>query len=141
MKAAQKAVIAAALTLITALSVSAQIEIRPEHRCSSYNRSHYYYPQSIELRIISENLDGKIISPYTGEVFQSRSETDIEHIVATSEAHDSGLCDEPRSVKRQFAQDLENLTLASPTVNRHQKSDKDFAEWMPAQSGSGSQER
>ena len=133
MKAAQKVILAVVVTLMTALSVSAQIEITPENRCSPYNRSDYYYPASIELRIISENLDGKIVSPYTGEVFRSRTETDIEHIVAASEAHDSGLCDEPRSVKRQFAQDLENLTLASPTVNRHQKSDKDFAEWVPAE--------
>ena len=133
MKAAQKAVIAVVVALMTAMSVSAQIEIRPENRCSPYNRRDYYYPQSIELRIISENLDGQIVSPYTGEVFQSRSQTDIEHIVATSEAHDSGLCAEASSVKRQFAQDLDNLTLASPSVNRHQKSDKDFAEWAPAE--------
>ena len=133
MKAAQTAAIAVVVTLTIAMSVQAQIEIRPENRCSPYNRSNYYYPQSIELRIISENLGGKIVSPYTGQVFQSRSETDIEHIVATSEAHDSGLCDEPTSVKRRFAQDLDNLTLASPSLNRYQKSDKDFAEWVPAE--------
>ena len=135
MKAAQTVAIAVVATLMIAMSVQAQIEIRPENRCSPYNRTAYYYPQSIELRSISENLGGKIVSPYTGEVFQSRSETDIEHIVATSEAHDSGLCDEPTSVKRRFAQDLDNLTLASPSLNRHQKSDKDFAEWLPAENG------
>ena len=30
--------------------------------------------------------------PYTGRHFASRRETDVEHMVATSEAHDSGLC-------------------------------------------------
>ena len=46
---------------------------------------------------------------------------------ATSEAHDSGLC----AVRAAFASNLLNLTLASPAVNRHQKSAKDVAEWTP----------
>ena len=33
----------------------------------------------------------------------------------------------------QFARDLLNLTLASPSLNRSQKGDKDAAEWMPDQ--------
>ena len=36
------------------------------------------------------------------------------------------------NTRRQFANDLLNLTLASPSVNRHQKSDNDPAEWLPA---------
>ena len=31
----------------------------------------------------------------------------------------------------EYATDLDNLTLAAPGLNRHQKSDKDPAEWMP----------
>ena len=31
----------------------------------------------------------------------------------------------------RFAQDVRNLTLASPQVNRHQKSGKDAGEWLP----------
>ena len=126
-------IVAVAAAFTAALSVSAQVTIAPENRCSPYNRSDYSYPQSIELRIIAENLDGEITSPYTGEVFASRSETDIEHIVATSEAHDSGLCAATVSTRRRFAQDLDNLTLASPSLNRHQKSGKDLAEWAPAE--------
>ncbi len=123
----------AAVALAMTISVSAQITLVPENRCSPYDRSDYSYPQSIELRIIAENLDGQIISPYTGEVFTSRSQTDIEHIVATSEAHDSGLCAATAATRRGFAQDLDNLTLASPSLNRHQKSGKDLAEWRPAE--------
>ena len=52
-------------------------------------------------------------------------------MVATSEAHDSGLCAADAATKRRFAGDLLNLTLASPSVNRHQKSGKDAGEWMP----------
>ena len=58
-------------------------------------------------------------------------DTDIEHIVATSEAHDSGLCAADRATRKRFATDLRNLTLASPQVNRHQKSGKDAAGWVP----------
>ena len=69
--------------------------------------------------------------PYTGRYFASRRETDIEHMVAMSEAHDSGLCAADAGTKRRFAGDLLNLTLAAPAVNRHQKSGKDAGEWMP----------
>ena len=51
--------------------------------------------------------------------------------MARSEAHDSGLCAANDAMRREFAADLLNLTLAGPTVNRHQKSGKDAAEWLP----------
>ncbi len=51
-------------------------------------------------------------------------------MVATSEAHDSGLCAAGAATKRRFASDLLNLTLAAPAVNRHRKSGKDAGEWM-----------
>ena len=61
----------------------------------------------------------------------STRETDIEHVVAASEAHGSGLCAADTETKARFARDLRNLTLASPRVNRHQKSGKDTGEWVP----------
>ena len=67
------------------------LTVSPEHRCSDYDRDHYPYPQAIERRII-ERLGGRIYGPYTGRHFTNRRQTDIEHIVAVSEAHDSGLC-------------------------------------------------
>ena len=51
--------------------------------------------------------------------------------MAASEAHDSGLCARDAATKARFARDLRNLTLASPRVNRHDKSGKDAAEWVP----------
>lgn len=99
-----------------------------EDRCSPYDRSDYPYPQSVEDKIIAER---GLYSPYTDEHFDSPRETDIEHIVAVSEAHDSGLCAEGAEVRRAFARDLLNLTLASPSVNRHQKGAKDASEWLP----------
>ena len=107
------------------------LTIAPENRCSPYDSDDYSYPQSVEDDIV-RNLGG-IYSPYTCESFDSDTQTDIEHIIARSEAHDSGLCSADAGTRRQFARDLLNLTLASPSLNRSQKSDKDAAEWMPEQ--------
>ena len=96
------------------------LTVAPEHRCSPYDRKRDYpYPQSVEREIVHRL--GAIYGPYTGTCFGSTSETDIEHIVAASEAHDSGLCARDRATRARFATDLRNLTLASPQVNRHSK--------------------
>ena len=104
--------------------------VTPEFRCSPYNRKRdYRYSQALERKIVKRL--GAVYGPYTKKCFASRRETDIEHIVANSEAHDSGLCSRSRAERRRFASDLRNLTLASPSVNRYQKSGKDAAEWLP----------
>lgn len=106
------------------------LEVAPENRCSPYNKKgDYPHPQAIEREIVRRL--GGVYGPYTGSCFDSPLETDIEHIVAISEAHDSGLCARDRATRRRFAQDLRNLTLAAPKVNRYQKSGKDAAEWLP----------
>ena len=71
---------------------------------------------------------------YTGRYFASTRQTDIEHIVAVSEAHDSRFCAADRTTRRRFASDPLNLTLAAPEVNRCGTSGKcglDPAEWLP----------
>ena len=105
--------------------------VAPEKRCSPYQAGDYSYPQSVEPRIIAEI--GKVYGPYTGRCFASRSETDIEHMVARSEAHDSGLCSADADTRRRFSRDLANLTLAGPSVNRYEKRARDAAEWLPAE--------
>ena len=105
----------------------------PEHRCAPYDRADYPYPQSIEVRIVSAQ-GSMIYGPYSGRLFRSTFETDIEHVVAVSEAHDSGLCAADAETRRRFATDLLNLTLASPEMNRCGKSGKcayDAAQWLP----------
>ncbi|NMR27448.1 hypothetical protein HH219_18220 [Pseudoalteromonas sp. NEC-BIFX-2020_015] len=60
--------------------------------------------------------------------------TDIEHIVAASEGHDSGLCNADENKRIQFATDLLNLTLAAPKINRCSTGGKcgfDPSEWLP----------
>ena len=104
--------------------------VAPEERCAPYNRKRDYpYAQTVE-RHVAASL-GMIYGPYTGTCFDSMRQTDIEHVVATSEAHDSGLCGRDLATKRRFASDVRNLTLAAPEVNRNQKGGKDAAEWMP----------
>ena len=106
------------------------LTVAPEHRCSPYDRNRdYRYPQSVEQEIVRRL--GAVYGPYTGTCFADASETDIEHIVAVSEAHDSGLCAAGRDVRKRFAKDLRNLTLASPRLNRNIKSAKDAGEWLP----------
>ena len=130
------AVLAAGLALVLGLvsDASAQtwrgLTVAPEHRCAPYDKKRDYpYPQSVERDIVREL--GAVYGPYTGRCFASTRQTDIEHIVAASEGHDSGLCAADAETRRRFARDLRNLTLASPRVNRHEKSGKDAAEWIP----------
>ena len=108
------------------------LAVAPEQRCSPYQSSDYPYPQSVEPRIVAE-IGGKVYGPYTGRCFNSIRETDIEHIVARSEAHDSGLCAADADTRRSFARDLLNLTLAGPRVNRYQKRAHDAISWLPAE--------
>jgi hypothetical protein len=102
--------------------------VAPECRCTPYDRDDYPYPQSVESLIAQR--DG-MRSPYDGTLFGSLKESDIEHVVSISEAHDSGLCAASAAVRRQFARDLDNLALATPRLNRYQKSGHDAAEWLP----------
>ena len=100
----------------------------PECECSEYERGDYAYPQSVEPRI-AEALGG-MWSPYDGTEFDSLRGSQIEHIVALREAHDSGLCAVNRATRSRFASDLLNLTLATPAENR-EKGQDDAAWWVP----------
>ena len=109
------------------------LAVAPEHRCTPYERRDYPYSQSVEAGIVA-SMGGRIYGPYTGRYFASTRQTDIEHIVAVSEAHDSGLCAADRAARRRFASDPLNLTLAAPSVNRCGAAGKcalDAAEWLP----------
>ena len=98
----------------------AGIAIADENRCIPYEADEYSYPQSVEAEIVAA-MGGRIYSPYTGETFASMAEVDIDHIVARSEAHESGLCAADGATRRAFASDMLNLTLADPVLNRDQK--------------------
>ena len=112
------------LTLITAFNII----IAPENRCSEYDVSDYSYNPWIESKIVQQQ---PLMSFYTGIIYESIHDTDIEHIVSRREAHDSGLCSQPKATRKKFANDLLNLTLAAPRENRVYKRDKDASEWRP----------
>ena len=65
---------------------------------------------------------GQVYTPYSCLALDiepdGTADTDIKHIVALAEAHDSRIADDRR---RDIAADLLNLTIAAPTVNRSQK--------------------
>ena len=76
------------------------LEVEPENRCSPYNRDRdYRYSQSLEPAIAARM--GGIRCRYTGRTYRSLRQTDIEHVVAVSEAHDSGLCAADAATKRR----------------------------------------
>ena len=85
--------------------------------------------------------DGQVYTPYSCIAFDitpaGTAATDIEHIVALAEAHDSGIA---AGRRRDIASDLDNLTIADPAVNQS-KSDRDAAGWMPARHGAWFAER
>ena len=68
-------------------------------------------------------------TPYTCAVIDGDlTGVDVEHIVALSEAHDSGLA--PAQMLA-FSGDPLNLTVAAPRENRNVKSDKDAGGYLP----------
>lgn len=105
------------------------LTVAAEHRCSPYDRDDYRYLRAVERQVV-DRMGGRIYSPYSGKYFSTTEETQIEHIVALSEAHNSGLCSASASARRSLATDLDNLTLASPRLNRS-KSAKDAGDWLP----------
>ena len=109
------------------------LTVSQEFRCTPYARRDYPYPRSAEAAVIA-SMDGRVYGPYTGRYFASGRQTDVEHIVAISEAHDSGLCAADPATRRRFSGDLLNLTLAAPEVNRCGHGGKcgyDAGEWLP----------
>ena len=82
----------------------------------------------MEPQIVNQMV-GRIYGPYTGTYFASTGETDIEHIVARSEALDSGLCADSASTKQSFARALLNPTL---TCTHRIPARKDGIGWLVA---------
>ena len=110
------------------------LTVAPEHRCALYDRADYPYPRSVERETVAA-MGGHVYGPYTGRHFRSMRQTDVDHVVALSEAHDSGLCAAGPTVRRRFASDPLNLALAAPEVNRCGTGGKcgfDAAEWQPS---------
>ncbi|MEW5251192.1 HNH endonuclease family protein [Microbulbifer sp. 2201CG32-9] len=73
---------------------------------------------------------GLWLDPYTGKFFVLASDLDVEHIVPLSWAHRHGGASWTNELKRQFAEDPENLWLVDDGRNQS-KGNKGPDEWMP----------
>lgn len=78
-------------------------------------------------------LTGTLDDPYGGETIafdRSDSEVDIDHVVALSDAWQTGASSWDDDTRRAFANDPLNLLAVDSGLNR-QKSDGDAATWLP----------
>ena len=104
------------------------VKIAPENECSDYRSIDYNHLPKLDV-FKSEELGG-IYAAYEDSCYDEYTDVHIEHLVAKREAHDSGMCEADIQTRINFANDLENIALASPTVNLG-KSTKDPADWLP----------
>ena len=104
--------------------------VAPEVRCSEYEPEQYRHPPGLEDAVFAA-LGDKLYEAYTGVYYDHVRDIQVDHIVAKREAHDSGGCAWAPSLRREFARDLENLALASPTLDLGIKAGNDAAEWLP----------
>ena len=96
----------------------------------AYDPRDYRYNAGRMERAVARRTGG-LYAPYTDRLALSLLETDLEHVVARSEAHASGGCLWAPEERRSFANDPLNAVLAFPHVNRVEKRAKDAGEWMP----------
>ena len=120
----------ASITVVPPPDMWRGIVVAAEDRCTRYNADDYRHSASVEAEIVTAMGD-RIYEPYRGVYFDDTRATDIEHVIAKSEAHESGGCAWTRDERRAFADDLANLTLSAPRLNRFVKSNNDAAQWLP----------
>jgi hypothetical protein len=76
---------------------------------------------------------GSLIDPYSGKVIifsSTKSTIDIDHVVALSNAWQTGAAYFDKTKRQQIANDPLNLLAVDYSLNR-QKSDGDAATWLP----------
>jgi len=75
-------------------------------------------------------LQGRWISPYTGNVIYDASKIDIDHVVPLKWAWDHGASGWTESMRKAFANDPVNLWVVEASLNR-QKGAKGLDQWLP----------
>lgn len=128
--------LSAALVALLTLPASSQqpwqgLRIAPECNSSPYKEREYkkLYNQVRNPHLLDGLLarDG-YLGRFESDGTVRSCDVTIDHVVATSEAHDSGGCKWRASTRRAFAVDPENLTLACRGTNSS-KGKRDAAEW------------
>ena len=106
--------------------------VEAETACPSYDAREWAYPADMDVRFGQRTADGRCFSPYDGEAYPTCKELDIEHLRARHSAAKGGGCGWPEALKRAYASDPLNITVAPAGINRHAKSDRDPDSWMPS---------
>lgn len=75
-------------------------------------------------------VTGRWYDPYSGKHWTKASDVDIDHIVPLNWAHGHGGQDWPKSLKKTFANDTENLIAVEDNLNQ-EKGAKSPDQWMP----------
>lgn len=76
-------------------------------------------------------VEGDWYSVYDGVLHQGApGDVDVDHVVALAEAWDSGAWAWDQAMRRQFANDLDNLLVVTAASNRT-KGDRDVGQWRP----------
>ena len=113
--------------LASAQGVPVSLTLAPENDRAGYQRPTTNRYQRHERAVYLEL--GMDRTPYTCTAIGGNlRSTDVEHIVALSEAHDSGLSPDRMLA---FSGDPFNLTVAMPKENRNVKRDKDATYYIP----------
>ena len=99
--------------------------------CEAPYRSRDYRYNADRMELAVARRTGGLYAPYNDRLALSLHDTDLEHVVARSEAHASGGCLWEKGRRREFANDTLNAVLAFPRTNRVVKRAKDAGEWMP----------
>ena len=99
--------------------------------CEAPYRSRDYRYDADRMELAVARRTGGLYAPYNDRLALSLHDTDLEHVVARSEAHASGGCLWPVERRREYAGDTLNAVLAFPRTNRVSKRAKDAGEWMP----------
>ena len=105
-------------------------ELQESEKCPKYQSSEYPYDRRKLLPSLKTEMEEKLYAPYTRREFSQDSDVHVEHIVSKKQAHYSGLCLKDAKIKKRFASDLLNLTLAGRGVNQA-KSSCDAKTWVP----------
>ncbi|QFT55450.1 DUF1524 domain-containing protein [Microbulbifer sp. THAF38] len=91
-----------------------------------YSLSPVTYTRANQCKVAT----GLWLDPYTGNFYSKASDLDVEHIVPLKWAHDHGGASWSRELKRQFAEDIDNLWLVDDGRNQS-KGHRGPNEWMP----------
>jgi LPXTG-motif cell wall-anchored protein len=107
-----------------------RLAVAPERR-DGYDRELFGDYDRDALLDASFAEHGDYYSTWDDTHYDDSGEVDVDHTVALAEAWDSGAHSWDAARRDQIAADPANLTLLTDNVNQSDKSDGDFAEWLP----------